>query len=97
MGADMCPENFRPKVQSFQGQSGLVKMPNGGPRYFDRRWATCLGSRELQSWAGQAARKKGGPPCVKVAHECGNGRYAYEVIQPSNLTKDKNVWCSLKL
>ena len=64
---------FWPKVKSFQGQSGLVKMSNGGPRHFDRRWATCLGSRELlpwwQSWAGQAAGKKGGPPFVKVAHE----------------------------
>ena len=70
---------FWPKVKSFQGQGGLVKMPNGGPRHFDRRWATCLGSRELlpwwQSWAGQAAGKKGGPPSVKLAHGCGNGRY----------------------
>ena len=78
--AQICTQRmFWPKVKSFQGQSGLVKMPNGGPRHFDRRWATCLGSRELlpwwQSWAGQAAGKKGGPPSVKVAHKYGDWRY----------------------
>ena len=57
---------FWAKVKLFQCQCGHVKMPIGGPRHFDRRWATCLGSRELliwwQTWAGQAQQGK------RVAH-----------------------------
>ena len=72
-------KSFWTKVKSFQGQGGLVKMPKGSTRHFDRQWATCLGSKELlpwwQSWAGQAAGKKGGPPSVKVAHGYGDWRY----------------------
>ena len=41
----------------------------GGPTYFDRQRATCLGSRQRgQNRAGQVAGEKGGPPSVKVAH-----------------------------
>ena len=76
-GSRECSEK---RVKSIQSRGGLVKLPNGGPRHFDRRWATCLGSWELlpwwQSWAGQATGKKGGPPSVKVmAHGCGDWRY----------------------
>ena len=41
----------------------------GGPTYFDRRWATCLGSRqEGRTGLAKQKGKKGGPPSVKVAH-----------------------------
>ena len=47
----------------------------GGPTYFDRRWATCLGAvdKRQQNWASQVAGEKGGPPsALKVAHVYGN-------------------------
>ena len=41
-----------------------------GPTYFDRRWATCLGSRDKRAELGWPSSRgeKGGPPSVKEAH-----------------------------
>ena len=46
----MPRECFDQRSGHFKARGGLVKMSNGGPRHFDRRWATCLGSRELLPW-----------------------------------------------
>ena len=42
----------------------------GGPTYFDRRWANCLGAVDKRAELGWPSSKgeKGGPPSVKVAH-----------------------------
>ena len=42
----------------------------GGPTYFDRRWAACLGSRQegRTGLSSQVAGEKGGLLSVKVAH-----------------------------
>ena len=52
----------------------------GGPTYFDRRWATCLGSRQegRTELAKYVAGEIRGPPSAKVAHIFVVLRYTFQ-------------------
>ena len=57
----------------------------GGPTYFDRWWATCLGAVDERAELGWPSSSEGGPPYVKVAHVYVVLRYGFALV--SELTQ----------